>query len=101
MMSSDDFRNLALSLENAMEKPHFDRNAFCLVKGKNFATLHEFTGSVNLKLPLVMQSVFCDCNEHVHKVNNKWGHKGWTTFKLALVPRKLISEAVEIAYNHA
>ena len=99
-MTAQQFRSLALSFQGTEENPHFDRAAF-KVKGKRiFATLHEESKTANLKLSPVDQSVFCDFGkESVYPVPNKWGLQGWTTFDLKKIPRELMLDALETAYN--
>jgi len=55
-MTSEEFRQMALSFPGAEESPHFDRMAFKVVKKKIFATMHEKTLSANVKLNEVDQS---------------------------------------------
>lgn len=99
-MTIKQFRKLALSLPGVVENPHFDRAAF-KVEGKTiFATLHEKSGTANLKLSEVDQSVFCGFDkEAVYPVPNKWGLQGYTTFELKKVSKELVVDALETAYK--
>lgn len=99
MVTNEKFRELALSFPGTEENSHFDRQAFKVTKKRIFATIHEASQTANLKLPLVEQSVFCDFGDGVYQVPNKWGLQGWTTFELQNVPKELIFDALEIAYN--
>jgi hypothetical protein len=95
------FREMALSFPETEEAPHFDRAAF-KVKGKRiFATLHEKSETANLKLTEVDQSVFSDFAACIYPVNNKWGKQGWTTFELHDVPKELLLDALNLAFQHA
>jgi predicted DNA-binding protein (MmcQ/YjbR family) len=101
-MSPNQFRTLALSLPGTEENPHFDRAAFKVTGKRIFATLHEESRTANLKLSPVDQSVFCDFGkEAVFPVPNKWGLQGWTTFDLKKVPKELLRDALETAYQDA
>ena len=99
-MTCDQFRKLALSFEGTEENPHFDRAAFKVTGKRIFATLHRKSKTVNLKLSVVDQSVFCDYGQQaVYPVPNKWGLQGWTTIELEKAPRELIQDALETAYR--
>lgn len=101
-MTTGDFKALALSFSNTIEQPHFDRTAFKVVKRRIFATLHEPSGTANVFLTPLDQSTFCLYNkEVVYPVPNKWGLKGATTFVLKKVPRSLMRDALQTAYNDA
>ncbi len=92
---------MALSFPGAMEAPHFDRAAFKVENKRIFATLHEESGTANLKLPPVDQSVFSmfSNGKVVYPVPNKWGQQGWTTFELDKIPRELMLDALDMAYR--
>lgn len=100
-MSIEEFKTLALSFPGTIAGPHFDRIAFKVEKKRNFATLHEPSETANLRLSPPEQAVFCDYGEAVFPVPNKWGEQGWTTFQLASVPRSLMQEALNSAYQDA
>ncbi|MEX2232069.1 MAG: MmcQ/YjbR family DNA-binding protein [Cyclobacteriaceae bacterium] len=94
------FRSLALSFPGTEENPHFDRAAFKVTGKRIFATLHEENGTVNLKLSPVDQSVFCDFGKKtVYPIPNKWGLQGWTTFELKKIPKELMLNALNTAYQ--
>lgn len=99
MVTIDDFRELALSFSGTEENPHFDRVAFKVIGKRIFTTLHEKAKSTNIKLPLTDQAVFSDFGDAVYPVPNKWGEQGWTTFELKNVPKGLLLNALETAYN--
>lgn len=99
-MTARQFRVMVLALPDTEENPHFDRAAFKITGKRIFATLHEENGSVNLKLTPVDQSVFCNFGkEAVFAVPNKWGLQGWTTFLLNKVPKDLMTDALQTAYE--
>ena len=101
-MIAKEFRELALSFPGTESAPHFDRTAFKVIGRKIFTTLHEETGTVNVKLTEVDQSVFCAYySSVVYPVPNKWGAQGWTTFDLKKIPPELMLDALDTAYKHA
>lgn len=90
-MTTEEFRELALSFPETVENPHFDRAAFKIINRRIFATLHEKTRTANLKLSEIDQGVFCSFeNNVIYPVPNKFGLQGWTTFDLKKVPRGLM-----------
>ena len=94
------FKSLALSFPGTEEHPHFERIAFKVTGKRIFATLHEESATVNVKLSPIDQSVFCDFGKNaVYPVPNKWGLQGWTTFDLKKIPRELILDALNTAYS--
>jgi predicted DNA-binding protein (MmcQ/YjbR family) len=99
-MTTAAFRELALSFPGTEENPHFDRAAFKVVKKRIFATMHEASGTANLKLSPGDQSVFCAFDKKtVYAIPNKWGEQGWTTFELKKIPDHLMLEALNTAYQ--
>lgn len=89
---------MALSFPETDEHPHFDRKAF-RVKKKIFATLSEKEMSVNLKLTLVDQSVFCAFDPSViYPVPGGWGRMGMTTVNLKKVRKAMFKDALTVAY---
>ena len=99
-MTTQQFRKLALSFQGTEENVHFDRQAFKVTKKRIFATLHEESGTVNVKLTPVDQSVYCLADpKNIFRVDNKWGLQGWTTFVLAKIDRQLMLDALDRAYR--
>ena len=99
-MTPKTFSSIATSFPETEEAMHFERKAY-KVKGKRiFATLDEQSGSANLKLSLVDQSVFSGYEKGgIYPVNNKWGLQGWTTFELAKLPEGIVQDALDTAYK--
>lgn len=94
MVSIDQFRQLALALPAAEEKPHFDIPSF-RVKNKIFATIHTKNNRVMIKLPPVQQSVFCAIDKAIiYPVPGYWGAGGATFFELATVPEDVLRDAL-------
>ena len=101
-MTTEQFRQLAMSLPDTIENPHFDRAAFKVIKKRIFATMHEKSETVNLKLSPLDQSVFCSFGQGaVYPVPNKWGLQGWTTFDLKKVPEEFMKDALTTAHGEA
>jgi len=99
-MTIKQFTALVLSFPGTEENPHFDRRAFKITGKRIFATLLEESGTVNLKLSPVDQSVFSDFGKKaVYPVPNKFGLHGWTTFVLKNVPKELMIDALDTAYR--
>ncbi len=99
MVSLEEFRTLALSFPDTSEIPHFHIPSF-RYKNKIYATLWEKENKAMLKLPLPDQSVFCSYNSSVfYPVPGSWGLKGATFVNLEKVNKKIIKEAIGIAYK--
>lgn len=99
-MKTEEFKEQALSFPNTIEAPHFDRRAFKVVNKRIFATLHEESGTANLKLSLSDQTFFCNLNRKaIYPVPNKWGEQGWTTFNLEKIESGLMMDALNTAFN--
>ena len=99
MISTDAFKQIALSFPEITEQPHFDKTSFRVSK-KIFATLDENTGKASLKLSPLDQSVFCAFdNSIVYPANGAWGTQGWTIFELNKVNKGMIKDALKIAYR--
>jgi hypothetical protein len=98
MVTTDSVRQLALSFPETDEHPHFERIAF-RVKKKIFATLSEKDKTLNLKLTLVDQSVFCAFdNSIIYPVPGGWGRQGATTVNLKKVKKSMLKDALTTAY---
>jgi hypothetical protein len=78
MVTSQNFRKLALSFPEAIEQPHFEKTSF-RVKKKIFATLDERTSVAVLKFTPVDQSVFADISKGAMVPSQgAWGKSGYT-----------------------
>jgi predicted DNA-binding protein (MmcQ/YjbR family) len=98
-MTTEEFKDLALSFPGTISKPHFDRIAFKVQGKRMFATLHEKTESTNIVLTVQEQQLFCELGKGIYPVPNKWGTKGWTTFEIKTVERAVLLEALKSAYE--
>ncbi|WP_207535636.1 MmcQ/YjbR family DNA-binding protein [Desertivirga arenae] len=97
MITFDKLRNLALSLPEVTEEPHFSKTSF-RVKNKIFATYSAKEEKVTVKLSEIDQDVFSIDKTIIHPVENKWGKQGWTIIDLQLVNEELFSDALRMAY---
>ena len=100
-MTTEEFKDLALSFPGATSMPHFDRVAFKVEGKRIFATLHEKTESANIMLTVPEQQLFCELGKGIYPVPNKWGIKGSTTFEIKTVERAVLLEALKSAYEDA
>ena len=99
MVDVQTFRELAFSLPDVVEVPHFDRPSF-RVKKKIFATYHPDTNRAMLKLPLPDQSVFCNYDNRIfYPVPGAWGAKGATYVELSKVRKDMFRDALDVAYQ--
>lgn len=90
---------MALSFPDTEELPHFNIPSF-RVKKKVFATIWEKENRIMLRLPLVDQSVYCDYDNTIFSpVPGGWGKQGATFVELKKVPKKILKEALTIAYE--
>ena len=98
MVSIKAFRELALSLPETIELPHFE-NASFRVKKKIFVTLSERNRRACVKLSEVNQSVFSLVDKAIiYPVPNKWGKQGWTFIELKKVRKEMLMDALTAAY---
>ena len=95
MVTIEQIRAYLLSLEDVVEKPHFERTAFRTTK-RIFATVMG-TG-LNVKLSEIDQSVFI-LIDGVDPVPNKSGKQGWTMFDLTLVSYDVVEDALGHGYQ--
>jgi hypothetical protein len=101
-MTTTDFRNMALSFPGTIENPHFDRAAFKIINKRIFCTMHEESGTANLKLSPADQRVYCEYDKKIiYAIPNKWGVQGWTTFELKKMTPQLMLDALDAAYKDA
>ncbi|HLX92480.1 MAG TPA: MmcQ/YjbR family DNA-binding protein [Puia sp.] len=100
MVSIQYVREKALSFPETDEHPHFERQAF-RVNEKIFATLLERNQTINVKLSLIDQSVFCRIDQGmIYPVPNKWGLKGMTTIELRKASKSIVKDALTCAYDN-
>ncbi len=98
MIDIETVRQIALSLPEVTEQPHFDKPSFRIGK-KIFATLNIPANRVCVKLSEVDQDVFSSFDRTViYPVPNKWGKQGWTLINLPNVPIETLMDALTTAY---
>ena len=93
------FAQMALSFPGAKQVPHFERVGFKVTGKRMFATYLAKDNTANIFLTPKEQAVFCQMEEAIYPVPNKWGEKGATTIKLDTVPQHIVMEALLSAYN--
>jgi hypothetical protein len=99
MATVDQFRDTALSFPGTEEVAHFEKRAFRSSK-KIFASLVEAKELGVAILTPAEQYVFCKMDEeNIYPVPNKWGLKGCTCLNIKKIPKKIIKEILETAYN--
>jgi len=99
MISTNAFRDLALSFPGTEELPHFEKTSF-RIKKKIFATMDEAKGIATLKFSEIDQSVFCSYDKSIiYPVPNKWGKQGWTHVVLKKIPKEMVADALDTAYK--
>ncbi|CAN5546957.1 hypothetical protein BH10BAC5_BH10BAC5_08860 [soil metagenome] len=101
MVTIKSFRQLALSLPDSIELPHFEKSSFRVNK-KIFATLDEHKTLACLMLTKNDQYVFSVFdNSIIYPVPNKWGLKGATFVELNKVGKKMLMDMIKLAYKKA
>ena len=98
MVSIDHAGELALSFEEAVEQPHFEKTSF-RVRKKIFATLDIEKRQVIVKLSEVGQSVFSDFGKNaIYPAQGGWERQGWTIIELDKVYEEMFRDALMISY---
>ena len=99
MVTKEIFTQLALSLPESAEAPHFDNTSFRINK-KIFATLSAKNNTACVKLTDIDQSAFCSFDPTIiYPVPNKWGRQGWTNINLDKVQEEMLLDALTTAYS--
>src|ERR1700721_2965696 len=98
-MTGESFVQMALSFPGTEKVPHFERVGFKITGKRMFATYLRKDNTANIFLTPNEQAVFCQMEEGIYPVPNKWGEKGATTFELNSVPQHIFMEALLSAYN--
>lgn len=94
----DTLRQIALSLPEATEEPHFEKVSFRVNK-KIFATAVAGEGRATVKLSVTDQDAFCLFDSSViYPVPNKWGKQGWTHINLQTVNQPMLTGILKAAY---
>jgi hypothetical protein len=99
MVSIETFRQMALSLPDAIELPHFDRASFRVSK-RIFATMDEKKKIAVLMFSPLEQSVFCAFDKTIiYPVPGGWGRQGCTIFELSRVKKAMLKDALNVVYT--
>src|SRR5580693_540387 len=101
-MTTDDFREMALSFPGAVEKAHMNHPDF-RANGKIFATLHyPDDGWAMVKLPPDQQQAFIELQPSAFvPVKGAWGRQGATNVRLRIVKEDSLRAALTLAFQHA
>ena len=94
-------REIALSLEDACEAPHFHRVAFRTPR-KTFATLDAEACDLNLMFDPELRDFYCEREPAAFRpVSGGWGRMGATRCDLAVVDAPTLRSALEAAHRLA
>lgn len=98
MITIDRFREIAFSLPEMEESPHFEKTSFRVAK-KIVATVDLTKNIACVKLNEIDQSAFCSFDTSIiYPVPNKWGKSGWTFIELNRVNEETLIDAFKTAY---
>lgn len=98
MMDLKLFTQFALSFDEVLEQPHFEKTSF-RVKKKIFATLDPDKLIASFKLSEIDQSVFCSFNSaYIYPATGEWGKQGWTIFEIKNLQPDMIKDAITLSY---
>lgn len=99
-MTTNEFRTIALSFPDVLEKSHFDHPDF-RVAGKIFATLgYPRKGWGMVKLPPKLQKSFVESDPDAFMpVKGTWGLQGATTVLLRLAKKSVVRTALIAAWR--
>jgi hypothetical protein len=101
-MTTEDFRQIALSFPGAIEKAHMNHPDF-RANGKIFATLqYPDDGWAMVKLPPDQQQSFIELQPSAFvPVKGAWGRQGATNVRLRIVKEDSLRAALTLAFQHA
>jgi len=100
MLSPDDFRRIALGMENAIESAHMGHPDF-RANGRIFATLHADLQSGMVKLTPDQQREFVQENRGSFSPEaGAWGRQGCTRVLLHAVDEDTLGEAMTLAWQN-
>ena len=100
MLRPDDFRRIALGLQDAVEGAHMGHPDF-RIHGRIFATIHADHRFGMVKLTPDQQQRFLD--EHQASFSPEsgaWGRQGCTAVNLAAVDEDTLGEAMTLAWQN-
>jgi len=100
-MTIDEFRVLALKLNDAVEGAHMGHPDF-RVNGRVFASLYPNGQDGMVKLTPEQQQHFIDSEPDAFAAaSGAWGRQGCTTIHLSVVPEDQLGEAMTLAWQNA
>lgn len=100
MITTKEARQFALSFEEAVEEPHFEKASF-RVRKKIFATLNEALNQMVVKFTQEEQVAFGAYNPlAIYPVAGGWGKQGYTVIELTKVRKDMFRDAVTTSYCH-
>lgn len=98
-MTGDDFREIALSMDGAVEGAHMKHPDF-RANGRIFASLTADEASAVVKLSPEEQREFIRLDPKVFvPAAGAWGRQGWTVVPLAAAKKTAVRGAVILAYQ--
>lgn len=99
-MTHDDFRDIALSLQGAIERAHMGHPDF-RANGRIFATLHADEQWGTLKLTPEEQREFMRIDPDVFvPASGAWGRQGWTNVRLDAADEATVRGAMIVAWEN-
>jgi hypothetical protein len=100
MLTADQFRSIALAMDDAIESAHMGHPDF-RANGRIFATLHPGNESGMVKLtPEQQQEFLREGSDAFVPASGAWGRQGCTTVKLAAVDEDMLGEAITLAWRN-
>jgi len=100
MLSTKIAHQIAQALPGVSEKDHFGGDGFYVNK-RIFATLWPDRNEVNVRLNPDQQKAFIEKKAKAFsEVPNAFGRQGWTTIKLAFVDKKMLTQALQAAWEN-
>lgn len=99
MLTADDFRDIALSLNDAVEGAHMGHPDF-RANGRIFASLHgnEETGTMKLA-PEEQSALMREHPKMFMPAAGAWGRQGWTVVRLAVAREATLRGALLLAWQ--
>ena len=100
MLTPDQFRGIALAMDDAIESAHMGHPDF-RANGRIFATLHPGNESGMVKLAPEQQQEFLRKGPDAFvPASGAWGRQGCTTVNLAAVDEDTLGEAITLAWRN-
>lgn len=99
-VTADDFRELVLGLDGAIEGAHMGHPDF-RATGRIFASLQADDQHATLKLaPDEQRALLASHPDVFSPAAGAWGRQGWTRVRLAVATRTIVRPAVLLAWQH-